>query len=77
MTWSICEHAEPTGSPKVLFLDEPRNSLDDEGQEMLVESIADVKAGGGAVLCCGPAGEDHFAGFERTAELHDGTIRST
>jgi len=63
--------------PKVLFLDEPRNSLDDEGQEMLVESIADVKAGGGAVLCCGPAGEDHFAGFERAAELHDGTIRST
>jgi ABC-2 type transport system ATP-binding protein len=63
--------------PKVLFLDEPRNSLDDEGQEILVESIADVRNRDGAVLCCGPAGEDRFAEFGHTAELRDGTLSFT
>jgi ABC-2 type transport system ATP-binding protein len=63
--------------PKLLLLDEPRNSLDAEGQEILARSIADVLEAGGAVLCCGPAGEDHFAGFSREGQLHDGTLTVT
>lgn len=63
--------------PKVLFLDEPRNSLDAEGQEILARSVGDVLAAGGAVLCCGPAGEDHAVEFDRTAQLHDGTLTFT
>jgi ABC-2 type transport system ATP-binding protein len=61
--------------PKVLLLDEPRNSLDADGQEMLVAAMRDLLRGGGAVLCCAPAGDDQLDQFDRVVIIEDGTLR--
>jgi ABC-2 type transport system ATP-binding protein len=63
--------------PKVLLLDEPRNSLDGEGQEMLASAVSELLRSGGAVLCCSPAGDDQLDGFDRLAVIEDGTLRFT
>jgi ABC-2 type transport system ATP-binding protein len=61
--------------PKVLLLDEPRNSLDDEGLEMLARAINDVVARQGAVIWCSPAGEKQPVGFDRRYVIADGALR--
>ncbi len=61
--------------PKVLLLDEPRNSLDDEGLTMLSVAIAEVLARGGAVIWCSPAGEEQPVGFDRRFVIKDGLLR--
>jgi ABC-type multidrug transport system ATPase subunit len=61
--------------PKVLLLDEPRNSLDTDGQVILAAAVGDVLRRGGAVLCCAPAGEDQVDDFDRVAVIEDGTLR--
>jgi ABC-2 type transport system ATP-binding protein len=63
--------------PKVLLLDEPRNSLDGDGQDILAGAVSDLLRAGGAVLCCAPAGDDHLDGFDRVAVIEDGTLRFT
>jgi ABC-2 type transport system ATP-binding protein len=60
--------------PKVLLLDEPRNSLDADGQAMLDAAVRDVLRRGGAVLCCAPASEDRLDEFDRVAVIEDGTL---
>ena len=55
--------------PKVLLLDEPRNSLDDEGLAMLVGAIDAVVAAQGAVVWCSPAGEKQPVGLR--SQLRD------
>jgi ABC-type multidrug transport system ATPase subunit len=44
--------------PIVLLLDEPRNSLDDDGYRLLAEQIERAARGGATVLWCSPRGED-------------------
>ena len=61
--------------PKLLLLDEPRNSLDAEGQALLAAAIRDVLRRGGAALCCSPAGEDQLEGSDRRAVIEGGTLR--
>jgi ABC-2 type transport system ATP-binding protein len=61
--------------PKVLVLDEPRNSLDDEGLAMLSRAIEDVVARHGAVIWCSPAGEDQPVGFDHRYVIEEGTLR--
>ncbi len=61
--------------PKVLLLDEPRNSLDAEGHKLLGVAVSDVLRRGGAVLCCAPAGEEHLDGADRTVVIDAGTLR--
>ena len=61
--------------PKVLLLDEPRNSLDAEGQSLLNAAVRDVLRRGGAVLCCAPAGEEHLDACDRHVVIEDGTLR--
>ena len=61
--------------PKVLFLDEPRNSLDDEGLAMLSRAIGDVVAAHGAVIWCSPAGEQQPVGFDHTYVIEEGQLR--
>ena len=61
--------------PKVLLLDEPRNSLDAEGQSLLNAAVRDVLRRGGAVLCCAPAGEEHLDARDRHVVIEDGTLR--
>jgi ABC-2 type transport system ATP-binding protein len=44
--------------PQVALLDEPWNSLDPEGKEMVMAALKVFAAGGGAALCCSPTGEE-------------------
>jgi ABC-type multidrug transport system ATPase subunit len=60
--------------PRVLLLDEPRNSLDGPGQAILADAVGDVLAAGGAVLWCSPAGEDQPVEFDRSYVIRDGTL---
>lgn len=61
-------------SPAVLLLDEPRNSLDEEGLATLSAAIGEVLAAGGALVWCSPAGEEPF-GFDRTLLMKDGVLK--
>jgi ABC-type multidrug transport system ATPase subunit len=61
--------------PKVLLLDEPGNSLDDEGLAMLAAATEDVLARGGAVIWCSPMGESQSVQFDRRLVIEDGTLR--
>ena len=61
--------------PQVLFLDEPRNSLDEEGLAMLVDAIEDVLARRGTVLWSSPAGESQPIAFDRSFVIENGLLR--
>ncbi len=61
--------------PSLLLLDEPRNSLDADGQALLAAAVRDVLRRGGAVLCCSPAGEDQLEDVDRRAVIEDGRLR--
>jgi ABC-2 type transport system ATP-binding protein len=61
--------------PRVLLLDEPRNSLDADGGKLLDLAVRDVLRRGGAVLCCAPAGEEHLECCDRTVVIEAGTLR--
>jgi ABC-2 type transport system ATP-binding protein len=60
--------------PRVVLLDEPRNSLDGEGLEMLRSAIHGVLAGGGSVIWCSPVGEDQPVTFDRIMRLESGRL---
>jgi ABC-2 type transport system ATP-binding protein len=60
--------------PKVLLLDEPRNSLDEQGLQMLSSAVDDVVARGGAVVCCSPAGEEQPIVFDESLLIEDGRL---
>jgi ABC-type multidrug transport system ATPase subunit len=60
--------------PRVLLLDEPRNSLDDDGYEILGEQIARVTTRGAAVLWCSPRGEDRVLACDVGYTLEDGRL---
>jgi ABC-2 type transport system ATP-binding protein len=57
--------------PKVLLLDEPRNSLDADGLGMLLGAVSEVRDRGGVVLWCAPAGEDQGFPFDRAFAIVD------
>jgi ABC-type multidrug transport system ATPase subunit len=61
--------------PKVLLLDEPRNSLDEQGLAMLVGAIDGVLARRGAVIWCSPAGETQPLKFDRSFLIEAGALR--
>lgn len=61
--------------PKVLFLDEPRNSLDAEGLGVLTTRVGELLARGGSVIWCSPVGEDQPMTFDRTLLIEDGALR--
>jgi ABC-2 type transport system ATP-binding protein len=61
--------------PKVVLLDEPRNSLDDAGLATLAAAIDDVLGWGGSVIWCSPAGEGQPVEFDRTFMIEDGELR--
>ena len=61
-------------SPRVLLLDEPRNSLDGDGLETLNGAVSELVAGGGAVIWCAPAGEDQAFPFDQMWVIEDGTL---
>jgi ABC-type multidrug transport system ATPase subunit len=63
--------------PAVLLLDEPRNSLDDDGYAVLNAQVRDAAARGGAVLWCSPRGEDRVIEFDRSYMLQSGRLVET
>ena len=60
--------------PRVLLLDEPRNSLDDDGYGLLQVQIERVAARGAAVLWCSPRGEDRVLASDTGYTLEDGRL---
>jgi ABC-2 type transport system ATP-binding protein len=60
--------------PRVLLLDEPRNSLDEDGYELLGEQIERAAGDGAAVLWCSPRGEDRVLACDAGYTLEDGRL---
>lgn len=60
--------------PQLVLLDEPRNSLDAEGAEMLHASVRGTVARGGAVLWVSPTGEQLTYDFDSRYLLAEGRL---
>ncbi len=60
--------------PQVVLLDEPRNSLDEDGLAMLGAAVGELLSRSGAVLWCAPLGERQPVDFDRTLRLEDGRL---
>jgi ABC-type uncharacterized transport system ATPase subunit len=61
-------------SPELVLLDEPRNSLDDDGYEILGRAIAAAAQRGAAVLWCSPRGEDRIMHSDASYSLENGRL---
>ncbi|HUB75090.1 MAG TPA: ABC transporter ATP-binding protein [Solirubrobacteraceae bacterium] len=61
-------------APRVLLLDEPRNSLDDDGYRLLNAQIEQAAARGACVLWCSPRGEDRVISCDAGYTLRDGRL---
>lgn len=61
--------------PRVVLLDEPRNSLDADGLSVLANTVAYVVAEGGSVLWCAPTGEEQPVRFDRTYLITSGSVQ--
>jgi ABC-2 type transport system ATP-binding protein len=62
-------------SPDLVLLDEPANSLDDEGIALLGHSLEALKARGGAALWCAPSATDPPLPFDERLVLEGGGLR--
>jgi ABC-2 type transport system ATP-binding protein len=60
--------------PRVILLDEPRNSLDDDGYQLLGEQIERAAGDGATVLWCSPRGEDRVLTSDAGYTLEDGHL---
>jgi ABC-type multidrug transport system ATPase subunit len=60
--------------PIVLLLDEPRNSLDDDGYRLLGEQIGRAAGEGATVLWCSPRGEDRVLASDAGYTLENGHL---
>jgi ABC-2 type transport system ATP-binding protein len=60
--------------PRVVMLDEPLNSLDDEGIELVLAVTREVVDRGGILIWCSPAGERTGLEFDRAYVLEDGRL---
>jgi ABC-type multidrug transport system ATPase subunit len=62
--------------PLVVLLDEPLNSLDDEGVAVVVTAVEALKARGGTVMWCSPPSDQREIDFDRRYLLVDGLLRN-
>ena len=60
--------------PRVMLLDEPRNSLDDEGYALLNEQSDLACRRGATVLWCSPRGEDRVIDCDASYVLNEGHL---
>ena len=60
--------------PSIALLDEPRNSLDDEGIAVLLGVVRRLIDSGGSVIWCSPSGETTGLEFTASYVLADGTL---
>jgi ABC-2 type transport system ATP-binding protein len=63
--------------PRVVLLDEPTTSLDDEGAALLSYALESLKARGGAAIVCLPSGWERLAAVDVELVLADGDLVST
>ena len=62
--------------PDAVVLDEPTNSLDEEGRELLVAELERLRARGGAAVCCDPSGHEDTLGTDAGFELREGRLHA-
>lgn len=60
--------------PELVLLDEPQNSLDDEGVETLEMALQRVLARGGVAVWCSPAGMQEERDFDQRFTLEAGRL---
>jgi ABC-2 type transport system ATP-binding protein len=60
--------------PDAILLDEPRNSLDDDGYAVLNQSVDAALERGATVLWCSPRGEDRVLRFDASYTLEGGKL---
>jgi len=61
--------------PDVVLLDEPANSLDDDGIALLAANLEALRARGGAALWCAPSATDPPLPFDDRLVLQDGGLQ--
>jgi ABC-type multidrug transport system ATPase subunit len=61
--------------PALILLDEPTNSLDDEGCAVLVDAVERHRRRGGSTLWCSPGGEGPGTNVERRLQLLAGRLQ--
>jgi ABC-2 type transport system ATP-binding protein len=63
--------------PMVVLLDEPRNSLDEDGTALLTAAVEEVTARGGAGIWCAPTAdaERNLFDFSREHVIEEGRLR--
>lgn len=61
--------------PDVVLLDEPLNSLDEEGVRILAGEVMAVMGRGGAVLWCSPGTDEPRIDFDVSLQLENGKLR--
>jgi ABC-type multidrug transport system ATPase subunit len=62
--------------PRMVLLDEPRNSLDDDGYVALEEAVRRTTERRGCVMWCSPAGEAVGMDYDQGLILEDGRLRA-
>jgi ABC-type multidrug transport system ATPase subunit len=62
--------------PTLVLLDEPANSLDDEGCAVLIGAVEEHKLAGGSALWCSPGGDGPGAQVERRLRLASGQLHA-
>lgn len=60
--------------PLLVLLDEPRTSLDEDGEELLASALTEVTARGGAVLWCSPSIRQEGVAFDHCLRLENGRL---
>lgn len=60
--------------PRAILLDEPRNSLDDEGYDLLNQQIKEAAKRGATILWCSPRGEDRVIECDASYTLSGGRL---
>jgi ABC-type multidrug transport system ATPase subunit len=61
--------------PDVVLLDEPANSLDDDGIALLAANLEALRGRGGAALWCAPSATDPPLPFDDRLVLRDGSLQ--
>jgi ABC-2 type transport system ATP-binding protein len=60
--------------PKAVLLDEPWNSLDDDGTRLLQDMLVEHALAGGVAVCCVPDGALRWSGIHATYAIGEGRV---
>lgn len=63
--------------PELALLDEPANSLDDDGKELLRGAVEELAAAGGGVVWCAPSAEGVGLPVERAYAIEGGRLHES